>query len=83
MRMSAAVATSITTIFGSCLAGAIMHLGLGATMDSRVLLFAVPGVLIGGQLGPRIMERIDERHLKEVFVFLLTLIGIHLLYNSF
>jgi hypothetical protein len=83
MRMSVAVATSIGAVFGSSLAGAVVHLGLGATVDGRLLLYAVPGVLIGGQLGPRIMERIHERHLKEVFVFLLTLIGIHLLFNSF
>ena len=83
MRMSAAVATSITTVFGSCLVGAFVHLSLGGKVDATVLLFAVPGVILGGQLGPRIMERIHERQLKEVFVFLLTLIGIHLLYNSF
>jgi hypothetical protein len=40
-------------------------------------------VIIGGQIGPRFSERINERMLKEVFIFLLTLIGIHLIYNSY
>ena len=35
------------------------------------------------QLGPRLAERINDRVLKEIFIFLLTLIGIHLIYNSY
>jgi uncharacterized membrane protein YfcA len=83
LRMHTAVATSITTIFGTCLIGALIHFALGAEAHLGVLSWALPGVLIGGQLGPRVMERIHERRLKEVFVFLLTLIGIHLIYNSY
>ncbi|MDJ0781202.1 MAG: sulfite exporter TauE/SafE family protein [Desulfosarcinaceae bacterium] len=83
LRMHTAVATSITTIFGTCLLGALIHWILGAKSHPGVLLWALPGVLVGGQLGPRLMERIQERRLKEVFVFLLTLIGIHLIYNSY
>jgi uncharacterized membrane protein YfcA len=83
LRMRTAVATSITTIFGTCLLGALIHLYLGAKAPLGVLVWALPGVLLGGQLGPRVMVRIHERRLKEVFVFLLTLIGIHLIYNSY
>jgi uncharacterized membrane protein YfcA len=83
LRMRMAVATSITTIFGTCLIGALIHFMLGAKAHLGVLAWALPGVLLGGQLGPRVMERIHERRLKEVFVFLLTLIGIHLIYNSY
>ena len=83
LRMRVAVATSIVTIFGTCVAGSISHVILGATVDLNVLAWAVPGVIIGGQIGPRLTERINERMLKEVFIFLLTLIGIHLIYNSY
>lgn len=83
LRMRAAVATSIVTIFGTCVAGSVFHLLLGSSADWRALAWAVPGVIIGGQLGPRFTEKIDERMLKEVFIFLLTLIGIHLIYNSY
>jgi uncharacterized membrane protein YfcA len=47
------------------------------------MLWAIPGVLIGGQIGPLVITKIDERQLKEVFVFLLTLIGVHLVYRSY
>ena len=83
LRMRAAVATSIVTIFGTCVAGSIFHLIFGASANLAILIWAVPGVIIGGQLGPRFTERINERLLKEVFIFLLTLIGIHLIYNSY
>ncbi|BBO87186.1 sulfite exporter TauE/SafE family protein [Desulfosarcina ovata] len=83
LRMRVAVATSIVTIFGTCVAGSALHLLMGAPTDLKILAWAVPGVLIGGQIGPRVTETINERVLKELFVFLLTLIGIHLIYNSY
>lgn len=83
LRMHTAVATSIVTIFGTCLAGGIIHLAMSKQLEPAILLYAIPGVLIGGQLGPRVLERINDRRLKEVFIFLLTLVGIHLIYNSY
>lgn len=83
MRMRTAVATSIVAIFGTCVAGSLFHLALGASADVAALGWGVPGVIIGGQIGPRLTEKIDERMLKDVFIFLLTLIGIHLIYNSY
>lgn len=83
LRMGVAVATSIATIFGTCVVGAALHLSMGARADVPVLMWAIPGVIIGGQIGPWIVERINDRVLKEIFIFLLTLIGIHLIYNSY
>lgn len=82
LRMRTAVATSIATIFGTCILGAAFHYLLGTTPHWSTVAWAVPGVLIGGQIGPRLAERVNERMLKEVFIFLLTLIGIHLIYNA-
>ena len=31
---------------------------------SGVLLFAVPGVIVGGQLGPRVAEKLPRRYLR-------------------
>lgn len=83
LRMINAVATSIVTIFGTCIIGTTIHLLMGGAADLSTIMWAVPGVLIGGQIGPRITEKINDRILKEIFVFLLTLIGIHLIYNSY
>ncbi|MBR9980479.1 MAG: sulfite exporter TauE/SafE family protein [Desulfatitalea sp.] len=83
LRMGVAVATSIATIFGTCLLGVTFHLVMGAQVNAAALLWAIPGVVIGGQVGPRVVERVNDRTLKEIFIFLLTLIGIHLIYNSY
>lgn len=83
LKMSVAVATSVATIFGVCILGAVLHLVLGGRADLGILIWAIPGVVIGGQIGPRIAEGINDRILKEIFIFLLTLIGIHLIYNSY
>ncbi|MEA3332577.1 MAG: TSUP family transporter, partial [Pseudomonadota bacterium] len=63
--------------------GSLIHLTLGSSPHWQTVAWAAPGVLIGGQIGPRITGYINERMLKEVFIFMLTLIGIHLIYNAF
>ena len=83
LTMNVAVATSVATIFGTCVLGAGAHLLQGGRADVPALLWALPGVILGGQIGPRIAGRINDRVLKEIFIFLLTLIGIHLIYNSY
>ena len=83
MKMSCSIGTSIAIIFGTCIAAAAAHLLMGGQAELGVVLWAAPGVIIGGQIGPRIATRINERLLKEIFVFLLTLIGIHLIYNAY
>ena len=83
MKMSKAIGTSIAVIFGTCIAAATAHLLMGGRAELSVVAWAVPGVIIGGQIGPRIASRINERLLKEIFIFLLTLIGIHLIYNAY
>lgn len=83
MRMSRAIATSIFTIFGTCVIGVSSHLVLGGRAEMSAVMWGAAGVLIGGQIGPRLTRLINERILKEMFIFVLTLLGIHLLYNSF
>lgn len=83
LKMSGAIATCIFLTFAVCLIGSSFHLMLGGKADWSTIFWAVPGVMIGGQIGPRITQKINERLLKEIFIFLLTLIGIHLIYNSY
>jgi hypothetical protein len=83
MRMSSAIGTSIVVVFGTCVGGSVIHLLLGGRPELAVVLWAVPGVILGGQIGPRISTRINERLLKEIFIFLLTMLGIHLVYNAY
>jgi uncharacterized protein len=83
LKMSNSVATCVMVTCGMSILGAAMHFLMTSRPNISVMLWAVPGVLIGGQIGPLVITKIDERQLKEVFVFLLTLIGVHLVYRSY
>jgi len=83
LKMSHAVATCISIAFGTCVIGSAIHLLMGTGADWRAVVWGVPGVIIGGQIGPRLTRRINDRKLKEIFIFLLTLVGIHLVYNAY
>jgi uncharacterized membrane protein YfcA len=83
LKMSNAIGTCLVIAFAVSCVGAVSHLLIGSQPNYNVIGWAIPGVIIGGQIGPRITKRINERLLKEVFVFFLTLVGIHLVYNSY
>lgn len=83
LKMSNAIATCILLTFGECLTGVFIHGSMGAKPDLGIASWAIPGVIVGGQIGSNLAQRIDERLLKEMFIFFLTLIGIHLIYSSY
>jgi uncharacterized membrane protein YfcA len=83
LKMANAIATCVLLTCGECLAGVLIHGRMGAKPDLGIAFWAIPGVIIGGQLGSTLASRIDERLLKEMFIFFLTLIGIHLVYSSY
>jgi len=82
LSMDVAVGTAVLVMTIVAVIGVASHLAFGGRFDTSVLLWSVPGVVIGGQIGPRLAGHIDDRTLREVFIFLLLLIGIHILYNS-
>ena len=83
LNMSNAIGTCLSIAFAVCCVGAISHVLMGVEPKFEAIVWAIPGVITGGQIGPRITKRINERLLKESFVFFLTLVGIHLVYNAF
>ncbi len=83
LRMSNSVATCVMITCGMSILGAAAHSLMRSSPSLPAMLWAIPGVVIGGQLGPLLITKIDERQLKEVFVFVLTLIGVHLVYRSY
>jgi uncharacterized protein len=80
--MSNSVATWALITCGMSVLGAAAHFLLASRPDFSEILWVIPGVLIGGQAGPLLVTGMDERQLKEVFIFVLTLIG-HLVYRSY
>ncbi|MGC8493743.1 MAG: sulfite exporter TauE/SafE family protein [Syntrophobacteraceae bacterium] len=82
LKMSNSVGTCVMVTCGMSMLAAGAYFMMQTRPSFSVLQWAVPGVLIGGQIGPRLNTGIDERQLKEIFIFLLTLIGVHLVYRS-
>jgi hypothetical protein len=83
LKMSNCVATCVFITCGMSVLGAAAHFLMAGRPNILVMMWAIPGVLIGGQVGPLLVTKIDERQLKEIFIFLLTLIGVHLVYRSY
>jgi uncharacterized membrane protein YfcA len=83
LNMSSAIGTCLGIAFAVSCVAATTHILMGNQVNFSVIVWAIPGVIMGGQIGPRITKRINERLLKEAFVFFLTLVGIHLIYNSY
>ena len=88
-----AVATAVFTVVLTVLFASIghfyqffFHSPEGALTDiTNVIWFTIPGVLIGGQLGPRLQKVLPEVHIKIglplLFVFIgLLMLGVHIVY---
>ncbi len=65
-----AIAVSVVTVAVTALAASITHLvnfiqtpDADTALIASIVVFTIPGVIIGGQLGPQITGRIPERTL--------------------
>jgi uncharacterized membrane protein YfcA len=81
LGMEAAMATCLIVMAVNAAFAAALHLLIGDGFAAEVILWAIPGVIIGGQIGPRLAGRISDQNLKEIFIFALSLAGIHMMFN--
>ena len=82
MEMQQAIGTSITMMFLLALVASSIHLTLSDTLHPEIVAFGAIGTLIGAQIGVHISQRINEQLLKQSFIYLMTLIGIHLIFQA-
>ncbi|MCP4227894.1 MAG: TSUP family transporter [Actinomycetia bacterium] len=76
------VATSVVVVAATALAASVTHLfdllaNSSDDLDTVVSLvvFTIPGVIIGGQLGPRVVRRIDGDALIRALGWLFLVVG--------
>ena len=81
MDMESAMAACLIVMAMNAALAAVLHLMIGEKFATNVALWAIPGVILGGQLGPRLAGRIPDQTLKEIFIYALSLAGIHLIFN--
>ncbi|MDH5766333.1 MAG: sulfite exporter TauE/SafE family protein [Gammaproteobacteria bacterium] len=82
LDMTTAIATVIPMMFLLALVASGIHYFLSNTVHTTYFLWGAAGTLIGGQIGAHISRRIDERLLKQSFIYLMTLTGIHLIFQA-
>ncbi len=81
LNMESAMATCLIVMAMNAALAAILHLMIGEKFAINVVLWSIPGVILGGQVGPRLAGRIPDQTLKEIFIYALSLAGIHLIFN--
>jgi uncharacterized protein len=81
LNMESAMAACLIVMAMNAALAAILHLMIGERFATAIVLWAIPGVIIGGQVGPRLAGRIPDQTLKEIFIYGLSLAGIHMMFN--
>jgi len=79
-----AVATTIMVVVGTVLFASVTHayqfFNSASPEDMQqvgsIVIFTVPGVLIGGQIGPLVQRRIDEQLVQPILVGLFVILGL-------
>ena len=82
LSMPEAVATVIPVMFALAVVASLSHGLLAQTLHWEAVFWGGSGTLVGGQLGPRLAQRINEGLLKDSFIYLMTLVGIHLIFQA-
>jgi uncharacterized membrane protein YfcA len=81
LSMESSMAACLIVMAMNAALAAILHIAAGDTFSTGLVLWAIPGVLVGGQVGPRLAGRIPDQTLKEIFIYGLTLAGIHMIFS--
>lgn len=82
LAMVRSVSTSIALMMILSLTALSVHILFGRTVEWRVALPGTLGVLIGAQVGSRLLRRVPETHFKEFFVLMLVFIATHVTFNA-
>jgi uncharacterized membrane protein YfcA len=82
LSMEVAIGTALAIMFVVVAFGAFSHLLFKGSASWPVLLWAAGGVLLGGYLGSKISGRVNDASLRELFIFILLFIGIHMIYTG-
>lgn len=82
MDMRSSIATVIPTMFLLALIASLIHSTTADMIHWTFFIWGSAGTIIGAQIGAHLSRRINERILKQSFIYLMTLIGIHLIFQS-
>ena len=82
MTMARSVASSIALMMMLSAAALIVHFFLRTTVRWDIVLPGIIGVIIGAQLGSRLLQQVPEVQFKELFVLMLVFLATHVTFNA-
>ncbi len=82
LAMNRAVATCIALMLFLSAAAVAAQLLLGRSILWQVAFPAIVGVLLGAQLGARLLQKVPETRFKELFVLMLVFVAAHVTFNA-
>ncbi|MCW5205764.1 sulfite exporter TauE/SafE family protein [Desulfobulbus sp. F5] len=82
LAMTRSVATCIALMLLLSVTAVTAQLLLGRAVQWQVALPAIIGVLLGAQLGSRLLQRVPETSFKELFVLMLVFVATHVTFNA-
>lgn len=82
LAINRAVATCIALMLILSAAAVAVQLLLGRSVLWQVAFPAIIGVLLGAQLGSKLLQRVPETRFKELFVLMLVFVATHVTFNA-
>lgn len=82
LAMTRSVATCIALMLLLSVTAVTAQLLLGRAVQWQVAFPAIIGVLLGAQLGSRLLQRVPETSFKELFVLMLVFVATHVTFNA-
>jgi hypothetical protein len=83
LKMDSAIGACLVVMAVNAVAAFTLHWLTGGAFSMTTALCGATGAVVGGQIGPRIADKLADQTLKEIFIYGLSLIGIHVIFNSF
>jgi uncharacterized membrane protein YfcA len=83
LNMSRAVAVVVPMMLLLASVSSLIHISRIDTLHLDYLLWGSIGTVIGAPIGARLSRVIDDRLLKEAFIFIMTLLAVHFVFRSF
>jgi len=83
LSMSRAVAIVVPMMLLLALVSSIIHVSRITEVNFDYVTWGVVGTVIGAPIGARLSRVINDRLLKEAFIFIMTLLAVHFVFRSF
>lgn len=83
LSMSRAVAIVVPMMMMLALVSSLIHMASIEQWHPAYVVWGAVGTVLGAPIGARLSRVIDDRLLKEAFIFIMTLLAVHFVFRSF